>query len=119
MTKTKKYSLVTLAISAALFLTGFLCTGFTTASAASADEGCNHAYEQTEIAATCTEQGYTLYTCAECGEEKKDNYVDAKGHNYTESVVAATCTTAGYTLQTCADCGHTYTEPRAVLLFIC
>ena len=73
MTKTIKTTIVTLAASVALFLTGFLCTGFTTASAASADEGCNHAYEQTEIAATCTEQGYTLYTCTECGEEKKDN----------------------------------------------
>ena len=84
MTKTIKTTMVTLAASVALFLSGFVCTGFTSASAASADEICPHAYEQTEVAPTCTEQGYTLYTCTECGETKKDNYTEAKGHNYTE-----------------------------------
>ena len=103
MTKTIKSTVVTLAASAALFLTGFMCTGFTSAKEANADTGCNHAYELTEIAATCTEQGYTKYICADCGDEKQDNYTEAKGHNYTESVVAATCTTAGYTLYSCTD----------------
>ena len=102
--------MITLAASIALFSTAFLCTGFTTASAASAEEH-THTYELTEtVAATCTEQGYTLYTCTECGDTRKDNYTEAKGHNYSEYSVAATCTTAGYTVYSCLDCGYTYTE---------
>ena len=78
MTKTLKSAIVTLAAGAALCMTGFLCTGFTTASAAGSDE-CNHTYELTEVAATCTEQGYTRYTCTECGDERKDNYTEVRG----------------------------------------
>ena len=37
-------------------------------------------------APTCTEKGYTLYTCTVCGSTKKDNYVDATGHNYVDGV---------------------------------
>ena len=38
--------------------------------------------------ATCTEKGYTLYTCqvAGCGYSYKDNIVEAKGHNYVSDV---------------------------------
>lgn len=83
MTKTKKASITALAASAALFISGFVCTGFTFEKNASADTGCTHAYEVTEVAATCTEQGYTLYTCTDCGDTKKDNYTEASGHDYT------------------------------------
>ena len=38
--------------------------------------------------ATCTEKGYTLYTCqvAGCGYSYKDNIVEAKGHTYVSDV---------------------------------
>ena len=62
-----------------------------------------------EVAPTCTEQGYTTYTCA-CGDTYKDNYVDATGHSYTAAVTkAATCTEAGVKTFTCS-CGDSYTE---------
>lgn len=35
-------------------------------------------------AATCTTDGYTLFTCTVCGSTKKDNYVDATGHTYVD-----------------------------------
>jgi hypothetical protein len=33
---------------------------------------------------TCTEKGYTTYTCIDCGYSYKDNYVDELGHEYDE-----------------------------------
>ena len=75
-----------------------------TAMSVTVSDVCNHAYEMTkEVAATCTEQGYTLYTCSICGETKKDNYTKESGHEYTETQIAATCTAKGYTI--CSKCG--------------
>jgi hypothetical protein len=57
---------------------------------------------------TCTEQGYTTYTC-ECGDSYVDDYVDATGHNYNAVVTAPTCTEQGYTTYTC-ECGDSYVD---------
>ncbi len=57
---------------------------------------------------TCTEQGYTTYTC-ECGDTYVDNYVDATGHNYDSVVTPPTCTEQGYTTYTC-ECGDSYVD---------
>ena len=123
MTKTMKASITAIAASALLFVSGLAFAGFTADKNMSADASdtnkhsatkasveCTHAYEAKEIEATCTEQGYTFYTCADCGDEQKDNYIDVKGHDYTETNVAATCTEQGYILYVCNDCGDTYTE---------
>ena len=44
-----------------------------------------HDYETTTVPATCTRNGYTLYTCkdAACGRNYKSNFVKATGHNDT------------------------------------
>ncbi len=65
----------------------------------------NHEYSFQTVDPTCTDLGYTLYTCR-CGHSYKADYVAATGHSYEETVIAPTCTTMGYTLQTC-HCGHT------------
>ena len=68
-----------------------------------------HIYETVAIPPTCTEQGYTTYTC-ECGDTYVDNYVDALGHSYTSKITtSATHTTTGVMTFTC-ECGDTYTE---------
>ena len=66
----------------------------------------------TEVTApTCTEQGYTTYTCSGCGDFYIDNYVDAKGHTDgepdVENEVAAGCANNGsYDLVVkCSECG--------------
>ncbi len=41
-----------------------------------------HSYTKKVVNPTCTDKGYTLYTCA-CGHSYKDNYVNAK-HNYVK-----------------------------------
>ena len=42
-----------------------------------------HNYQTVVTAPTCTEDGYTTYTCS-CGDVKVDDHVDATGHSYTE-----------------------------------
>ena len=59
------------------------------------------------ISPTCTEQGYTIYTCV-CGDSYIDNYVAPLGHNYVAVATAPTCTEDGYTTYTCASCGDSY-----------
>ena len=51
-----------------------------------------HSYECVVTAPTCTEQGYTTYSC-ECGDSYVDDYVDTIGHSYANG--------------TCTSCGHT------------
>ena len=57
-----------------------------------------HSHNAVVTAPTCTEQGYTTYTC-ECGDTYVDDYVDALGHINADAVeenyVAPTCTETG------------------------
>lgn len=66
-----------------------------------------HNYKAVVTAPTCTEDGYTTYTCY-CGESYVSDVVNANGHNCTSVVTAPTCTEDGYTTYTCNDCGHSY-----------
>ncbi len=59
---------------------------------------------------TCTEQGYTEYKCSQCGESKKEDYVEALGHSYKMTTKPATCTEMGETVYTCEVCGFEYKE---------
>ena len=60
-----------------------------------------HDYNTVVTDPTCTEKGYTTYTCkdSECGDSYVDDYTDALGHTAGETVkeneVAAGCTTNG------------------------
>ena len=86
-----------------------------------------HDYKSVVTKPTCTEQGYTTYTCSICGDSYKGDYKDARGHlfvlgkcircgekdpdshthEYTKTVVAPTCTERGYTEHVCS-CGSSY-----------
>lgn len=41
-----------------------------------------HDNTESVVAPTCTEQGYTQYTCSRCGYVTKANYTDPTGHTY-------------------------------------
>ncbi len=72
-----------------------------------------HDYQPVVTAPTCTEQGYTTYTCSRqgCGDSYVDDYVPARGHDYQPVVTAPTCTEQGYTTYTCThDASHTYVD---------
>ena len=59
--------------------------------------------------ATCTEGGYTTYTCTKCNEEKVENLVATLGHNYVATETAPTCTVDGYFTHVCSRCGDNHT----------
>ena len=88
-----------------------------------------HSYTAAVTAPTCTEQGYTTYTCS-CGDSYKSDYKDALGHDYKNGactrcgakdpgvtpphthdyksvVTKPTCTERGYTEHVCS-CGSSY-----------
>ena len=120
------------------------CTTAKTCSVCGATEGKanGHNYEAVVTAPTCTEKGYTTYTCSVCG----DSYVGdetaalghtwtdatctaaktcsvcgategaAAGHNYEAVVTAPTCTAGGYTTYTCSVCGDSYVGDETAAL---
>ena len=67
-----------------------------------------HNYESEVIAPTCTDQGYTHYTCTRCDDAYDDTYVDAVGHSYKAEIIEPTSLDKGYTRFTCINCGETY-----------
>ena len=66
-----------------------------------------HNIMQTVFAPTCTDVGYTYYSC-ECGYNYTSDYLPPAGHSYTEQIVPKKCESAGYTLYTCSACEHAY-----------
>ncbi len=59
--------------------------------------------------ATCTEDGYNVWVCLDCGETYTE-VIDALGHDLTDEVVAPTCTAEGYTEHTCGRCQWVYRD---------
>ncbi|MBQ7316474.1 MAG: hypothetical protein IJW90_05105, partial [Clostridia bacterium] len=102
-----------------------------------------HDYKATVTAPTCTEKGYTTYTCSRCNDSYTDSETDALGHNagaaadcthdqtctlcgivlssklghdYKDTVTAPTCTEKGYTTHTCSRCNDSYTDSEVATL---
>ena len=71
-----------------------------------------HSYESVVTAPTCTEDGYTTYTCSICSHSYIEAGEKKTGHSYGEGVVTteATCTTAGVMTYTCKTCSEIKTE---------
>ena len=55
-----------------------------------------HKYATEVTPPTCTEKGYTTYTCADCGHSKVDDYVNALGHYYGKMVYSELNLISGY-----------------------
>ena len=73
---------------------------------------CNeHNYEAVVTEPTCTEQGYTTYTCSKCGDSYVADETEAHGHAY-ESVT----TEDGEVIYTCIICGDSYTDTSQTTL---
>lgn len=64
------------------------------------------------VAPNCTEAGYDLYTCRDCGATEKRNVKPALGHKWDSGTVTAepTETDPGTMTYTCTVCGQTKTE---------
>jgi hypothetical protein len=66
----------------------------------------NHDCDGVVTKTTCTEKGYTTYTCKLCGYEYKGDYIDATGHVEGEPVIIeSTYDKAGSITISCTVCG--------------
>jgi len=73
-----------------------------------------HAYVETVVNPTCTEQGYTLHKCS-CEDSYKDTYVNKLDHSFTSyaSNNDATCEKNGTETAKCDGCEATDTREVA------
>ena len=69
-----------------------------------------HSFQEAAIEPTCEKMGYSVFTCAYCGETYKGDYTDALGHDYKAVVTAPTCNDKGFTTYTCTRCGKSYVD---------
>ena len=77
----------------------------------------DHSYKETKVTApTCTEKGYTTFTCELCGDSYNGSETAALGHSYKDVVTAPTCTEKGYTTHTCERCGDSYKDSETAAL---
>ena len=65
------------------------------------------AYTTDVVPPTCTAAGYTVHTCAVCGNSYIDSIVEG-GHQWTSHVHAPTHTEMGCTEYECSVCGQRY-----------
>ena len=64
-------------------------------------------YTTQVIPATCTSAGYTVHTCANCGNSYIDSLV-VGGHKWVTTVTPPTHTEMGYTYYECSVCKENY-----------
>ncbi len=69
-----------------------------------------HKYGKVVTDPTCTDKGFTTYTCSVCDDEYVDDYVDALGHKEETITVDATCTVDGSITVKCKVCGEVISE---------
>ena len=71
-----------------------------------------HDYQAVVTEPTCTDAGYTTYTCSGCEDSYITDTIPATGHTYDEGTVTTepTCSDDGIMTYTCTVCGDTYTE---------
>ena len=74
-----------------------------------------HSYCAVLIAPTCTDEGYTSYTC-DCGDSYRGQSVAALGHALVEEVIPPTVSERGYTKHTCTRCQYTYEDTYTELV---
>ena len=68
-----------------------------------------HDYQEEVTAPTCTEMGYTTYTCSRCGDTYKGDYTEAAGHKPGDWIIdqEPTIDSEGSKHKECTVCGET------------
>jgi hypothetical protein len=69
---------------------------------------CDHVFDVGTVCdPTCTEAGYTLHTCMQCGMTMKDTFIPADGHVMSDWIVVTPATTEqnGLKQKACDVCG--------------
>lgn len=70
----------------------------------------DHIYDIVTKNSTCTEGGYSIFTCKLCTYSYRGAETEPKGHDYQVKGQEPTCTTIGYLSYTCKLCGDFYSE---------
>lgn len=70
----------------------------------------DHIYDIATKNSTCTEGGYSIFTCKLCTYSYRGAETEPKGHDYQVKGQEPTCTTIGYLSYTCKLCGDFYSE---------
>ena len=73
------------------------------------EEGTEHqGIKKEEIAATCTAKGYTVYTCGNCNQGYRADYIAVLGHDFCKTATAEEaekCSDCRYNAPTCTEAG--------------
>lgn len=77
-------------------------------------EHVDHVATDTVVAPTCTEEGFTIYHCNDCGKDYKSDYTDALGHDLETVTVEPGCTEPGSVTKICRRDGCGYTSAAAI-----
>ena len=74
----------------------------------------DHAWEKIKVYAnSCESEGWTVYECSVCHEQKQDDWTPKLDHQYVlveDESSEATCTEAGYRTYECSYCKSRYTD---------
>ncbi len=65
---------------------------------------------------TCNQEGYTTYTCENCGYSYEGSKQATVDHVYSSAVTKPTCGKEGYTTYTCIHCGNSYVADQQAAL---
>ena len=74
----------------------------------------DHAWEKIKVYAnSCESEGWTVYECSVCHEQKQDDWTPKLDHQYEAvETVEETCTNDGYQIMQCSYCGDRYTDDQ-------
>ncbi len=64
----------------------------------------------TAVPPTCTTQGYTVYSCADCSYFAHSDFTEPLPHDLNRTVIEPSCTGAGFTSVVCRNCSYSYNE---------
>ena len=70
----------------------------------------SHDYIPTLVKPSCTEGGYTIFTCKDCQDTYIGNETDPLGHSYESFVTEPSCTADGFTKHICSRCKDEYID---------
>ncbi|MBQ7639165.1 MAG: hypothetical protein IJS90_09725, partial [Clostridia bacterium] len=96
------------------YFTSSTCTTETTVAAQTIPAS-GHNYQNTVVAPTCTNGGYTSHVCSRCGNTYYDDQTSALGHTWGAwtNTTAPTCTADGEDTRECSVCHATETRVAA------
>lgn len=113
----EEYGETILAFIAALAIVGTAIAlifggGFSQNASGFMTDDANHNYESVITPPTCTDDGYTTYTCKDCGKTYDEEFVPALGHDFEnfKVIIPVTCTTDGKKERTCKRCNYVDSE---------